>query len=811
MRVFAPPSPRLLCVAALSCVLATALSLPLTAPDAVRAQSPYPPLRGYVANGTDIALSEARINNEFQERLADAHGLDGIVLLVENCEPDPEVYLDGALTHYGFADAPGVMSDGAVALLVCQEPRFVGSFWGADSPFADRFDADAVADAMTPGLQAGNFTGAVTSGLDEFVTAIELPEGSAALAGDESDGPNPLAGWLLGGLGVAAFLLWRRGKKETGSGGRRSATGSVDADGKGGNAATDDLQPVKDLDTALADLQRHLVPNSTAFARLVGLYQPLGDEAVLALSERHRAMIERRKALESAAAGLVRGAQADPETGDPQVRRRYAEALEEATALRAYVHGLTDEADHADELVRNAAILAVDARKAIEAGRSAYAADRSKAQRDTLPDETTALAVPSLLADRAEAALTDGRRLEAGELAEDAVRIAERIAAFQPQVDTTEARIEEAATAFERIDDHAVTSWADIRGNGSEAEESIVTALDLFNRVLMADAAEFGNDLGDGFSASIEVPYGELDRAHTLADAVVERLAHIEQARADSAGLAESLAAELDEARAFLARPEVDREVGASPDVALDGAAAMLADARAAMTEPQPDWMAVRRLLLAANRSVDDALGGARAEQERMASLRRQLLAAKEEAKAAVDRLAMYTKVHRRDLGAEAGAAMPDVRDLARRAEAAEDAAEQQMEDALSEALRSAAAGWNAVRDRADTAYELAARDVARADERRKQYVPRPSWVGPTVPIPSGRRSWPAPRIGGGWGSMGGGLGGGWSSSPGPVIRPSRRSSWGGSSGGGGGSRGGATRVKPGGGSSGRRGGGRGW
>ena len=768
----------------------------------VLAQSPYPPLRGFVANGTEIAVSEARINNEFQERLTDAYALDGIVLLVEDCSPDPEVYLDEALVHYGLADAPGAMYDDAVAIFVCQEPSFVGSFWGADNLYADRFDDDAIADAMIPDLQAGNFTGAVTSGMDTLVASIEgrVESESNARSTSGSTESSPWRGWLLGGgMAAAAYFLWRRrGKDDKKADGQRN--------GAAPDAAPLELQPVKDLDVALADLRTHLTPTSGALARLVHLYEALGDDAMLALDERHKAMLRRRKSLEEQAAGLVRGAQADPETGDPEVRRRYAAALEEANALRAYINGLRHEADHAEELVESAAILAVDARKAIDTGRAAYAADRARDGRDTLPDEVTAMRIPTLLADRAESALSADQRLRAGELAEDAKLAAEHIGGFLAKTHTIEARIDEAAAAFERIDDHAESSWADIRGNGSEAEESVIAALDLFNRVLLADPEDFGDDLGDGFAASIDRAETELGRARTLADAVVERLAHIEQARAESAGLAEQIADELAEARAHLARPEIDREVGPGPEIALEQAAAQLAEARAAMTEPRPDWMAVRRSLLAADRAVDDALGGARAEQERVAALRRQLATARKEAEAAMGRLEQYLRVHRADLGAEAGSAMPDVRDGARRAADAEQQLESLSDDALSEGLRSAAGAWTAVRDRADGAYELASRDVARADERRKQYVPRPTWIGPTVPIPSRRRGWPMPRIGGGWGD----IGGGWSGSPGPIVRPPRRSSWGGSSGGGR-SRGGATRIKPGRGSSGRRGGGKGW
>ena len=57
---------------------------------------------------------------------------------------------------------------------------------------------------------------------------------------------------------------------------------------------------------------------------------------------------------------------------------------------------------------------------------------------------------------------------------------------------------------FERIDDYAEASWADIRGNGSEAEESLDAAAAQFGRVLEANRSAFGSDA----AAALRILYG---------------------------------------------------------------------------------------------------------------------------------------------------------------------------------------------------------------------------------------------------------------------------------------------------------------
>jgi len=836
-------------ISALASALAVTLALGV-APFA-HAQSPLPERDGSVANGTDLALSAARIDGEFQAAIGEPFGFDGLYLMVPDCRPDPEVYLDQALAAYGLAAADGQLDDGALVWFVCTEtPRFAGFFWSDDNPYAEALDEDDVVDAMIAQLADGNVTGAAVDGIEVVAEALAaggvapdeggLDDGASrtdgAVGGEPALGDAELAGsegresgGLFGGipawaLVVAAALVgywwWRRRERASG------------APGQGASAAPAPGGPVEAADPladALAALDARLAENPPALARLILLHQPLGEAAMLALHERHETMLARAASLRQHAAELR------PPAGSAEVlalppgspehaaataeAEDYAAALAEARALLAYVDGLPAEAEHAEMLEDRAPVLAVEAQKALDAAATRYAAALASPElaSDGLPSALAALAFPRRLAELAEAALSSGRRLEAGERAEDAAGLAERVAALVEWLRDAERAVAAARSTFDQVDDYAEASWADIRGNGSEADESLDAAARLLHDLVALDPGALDDDPAVGFAAGLARVTEEIDRARDLAAAIGERLAAIRAARDGAPRLVDAVAAEIAQARAWLARPEVAREVGAGPAATLDALGAELDAVRAVVGASAPDWLAVRRRLDAADQAVDAVLGEARASQARVQARRRQLETSRVDAEAALAKAEQYAAAHRRDVGGGASARLIEARAAAARALEAERALDDG--EALDEALLAAAEAWRAVDRLADAAYEEAAGDVRAADGQRQAYHPRAEWLGPVVDLPVPRRSTGGgifDALSGGFGGFGGlggssgGLGGG---RPRSVPRPS---AWGGRSSGrsgGGGSSGGSGsgRRSSGGGSSTRRGGGRGW
>jgi hypothetical protein len=792
-------------MARFTCAAVVAAALVVTVVASVGAQSAFPERDGVVANGTDMALSAARINNDFRERIGDPYALKGLVLVVDDCRPDPEVYLDQALVHYDLAPRAGALANDTVAWLVCLDPRYTGFFYAAENPYANVLDEGAATDVMVEDLRASNFTGAFTGSIDvvagQLAASSWAPEPTGEVvqsappvglpdtaASGQSNGAASGSGATGGGRGAASWLAPLVALGAAGAGVWLWRRRSPQAKEVQGRAVP---EPVRLMDEKLADLEKRLTPENNAQARLVLAYESLGDEAMLAINQRHEAMLARFKALQDGAATLRARATAGP-VDPPALAEQYRAPLAEADALIAYVNGLATEADHVEMWDERAPVLAVDARKSIDAARARYTADAAGLQ---LPAVDMALAFPTALVDAAERALTAGQRIPAGRQAEDAGTIADRTGALPGTLRTVDAAVDEASGLFARFETFAESSWADIRGNGSEAEESLDTAVAMFGRIVGAEHGAFGADAGAGYLASLDQVDAEVERARGLVTAITERLTFLQRAREQAATAIDGVQKDIDDARAWIARPEVDPDVSAAPVTALEAAEATLKEVRLAVGAPKPDWVAVLRLVNAADRATDDALASARAEQERVAARRRQLESTRTDAEAAVDRVERFLGAHRADAGAASVEGVNAARATLERAGEAERAAEAVQDVARADALATAATAYQRAREQADAAYNALASEVARADEKRQSEVRRRDWMGPIVPTPMG----PFSR-GGMWGGgFGGGLGG-------SISPPSRPSSWGSRPSGGGGSIG-----SSGGGSSSRRGGGRGW
>lgn len=779
-------------------LLLLALLLLTLGPSPAAAQSPYPPRDGVLAVEEGIALSAERVQREFAERLGKAE-VDGLFLVVKSCQPDPEAYLDEALAHYRLAPGAGQMYDDAVVWLVCYDPRFVGIYYSSENPLSPGFEqarvSELVAGAMGEKLAAGNLTGSLVSGIEGLAGALpraaEAPapaagSGAAAPAGapaaadasppttPDSDGDTGrMLAWLaLGGCGLGGLWLWRRERDR-----KRSAAQRAAKDGESGS-------PREALAGKLTELKARLTADSPAFSRLALAYGSISDGAMLEVNQRHQAMVGRLAALDGRVGRLPAKADA----------AELASLSGEADQLLAYVDEVALEAEHVTMLQEKAAVLAVDARKTIQAVKEVYAARRPKLEGLNFPGSDQALAIPTLLVDQAESRLSAGDRLSAGRLAEDAQSLAERLSQLLERIGSLDQRIDEGVLLFDRVEAYAETNWADIRGNGSEAEESWEAAVTLLERILRGAEEAFGADPAAGFMASLEQVAGELDRAGHLVDAIGERLQRLDQARGTAVSGLDGLRKSIQEARSFLAGPEVGADVDQTPEGLLDQAAAAAQSIVALMGQEKPDWMAILRLLEEAQQQVAGALSDARAQDAQLDALKAVWETARQSAATAIDRAQGYLSSHRGDLDAASTGLLEPAQAALRAADEAWRQSAGLEDRARAERINAATSRAQEARDAADQAYQSLAAAIAR-EEQRRSYIPRPSWIGPIVPFPVDRRSmFPLDPFGGGGGGRIGAAGlprpSGWGGRPRASTRPL---------GGGGGSSGT------------RRGGGQGW
>jgi hypothetical protein len=766
------------------------------------AQSPYPTRDGFVANGTDLSMSSARLSAEFDERLWSPYGLEGIAIVVDSCEPDPEVYLDGALPHYGLADAAGRQADEALVWLICFTPRYVGFTWAANNPYSAFLDDEAATLPMVAQLQAGNFSGALLDSLDVVVEQVEratLPAVARTSVARpdpirpvEAASPRPvepalgvvqnadngessrlgqaLVPLLLAGGGIGALLLRRRRTVK---------------------------RPAKDpwvaLSERIATLREALGQESMSFARLVIASQALGDEAILELHRTHSAMRDEVERVERRSAA-ARGAARTMESAEAQAELEVVSA--ELAAIELYATQLDSRAEHAERLIENAPLMLVDVRKALEKADARLAAAAAHIE---LPPAAALLRFPTYLADGGEASLTDGDRLTAGRRAEDAASIVERTVGIADRLLDLDQRAQNTGRDFERLEAFALTSWADVEGNGSEAEQSLDAVPVLLERLADTPRERLGSNPMDGYAANLGVIESELDRADRLLASIAERILAIEAARDAVRPLLGELRDELVKAREWLRSPDVDPNVDPSPDVRLDRCSERLAAAERGVSESLPDWPELLRELAAIDLEIDAALADARAQAERVEALTRQSESERTAADGAVNRAHRFATSHSRDVS-EAAVGEVDAARVALDLGIAAVARAAVVEDRRRvEALEQAVAHFAAALAAADAAYAAMSADFRRAEESRRPIGPRRDWLSEGFPSWGG-----SPSVStGSWGSS------------------SRQSSWGSSSGGsssrssGGSSSprssGGSSSSRSSGGSSTRRGGGRGW
>jgi chromosome segregation ATPase len=592
--------------------------------------------------------------------------------------------------------------------------------------------------------------------------------------------------FLLGGALLVAVWWWRRR--------RRARDGAL----PGAAQATGEWRVMSDR---VAALKKSLTAANPSVARVILAYEPLGDEAVLGVHRRHQGNIDRLGALD----GRLEAAMQTLGATDQDESASQLESMSnEVAALEAYVKEMDAEAAHAEMLTERAGILAVEAREALAQSAAALVSlsaelDRDADQEPLFPSSEALLAVATAAADGAEDWLAAGNRLAAGRSAEEAAEMARRLETIASDWRALRTRVIESSDLYRHLDGFAPESWADVSGNGHEAEESLDTVPAMLHRLAGTatgggSGRAFGKDTSAGFLASLEAVEAELARGNRLLDGVADRLARIETDRDRATPALDSARADLERARIHLADPKVDAAVGAGPTDTLDQATAALDEAQGEIATALPDWPGVVALVERATRLTSQALADAKLEMERLASARRLVDSSAKTAESAVARADGFMSVHARDLGSAHLPKLQRARDALDEGEARRRAADQLQDEQAIAGLAAAQSQLEEAARLANEAYEAMAADFARLESRRTEYVPRPDWMSPTVPVPVDIRPKLFPSGQRGWRD---------------VSAPRRPSSWGSrpSSGTGGGSRD-SSGSRP---SSSRRGGGRGW
>lgn len=305
----------------------------------------------------------------------------------------------------------------------------------------------------------------------------------------------------------------------------------------------------------------------------------------------------------------------------------------------------------------------------------------------------------------------DSIRLRIANVAKDAEELGERLQAVK-------AKIEEGRTVFEELASHPEAVWEPVRGNGTEAENRLESAMAIHSGLSLRPESAWED------AESIRTAGGLLDQAESLMRSVAARHKAVREAREAAAGELEAAKADLSKARAYLEEFDEDTRDVLKGDVEKAWRTYDAADAES--RKERPDYLRVVDLALKANREAGRIYEEARNEREAAERLRRLAESSVQDAERAYSAAKEYEEDHRADVGSRARELLKRARDVLENARA-------EMFD-LAGRVKAAAQA----KELADAALSAAMEDLRAAEDRRERR--RRSTVV-LVPPFAGRRS----------------------------------------------------------------------
>ncbi|MEZ4632033.1 MAG: hypothetical protein R2880_15205 [Deinococcales bacterium] len=647
----------------LSRFFSTFLLLGLALSGYAQMSSPFPRLNGVVA--TDGSRLDAAAINRSAEALTE-QGIKTLVLFMDGpigeSLDESEVYFQKALQNYGLASSGGINDDvlgilvGTRQLSQSENTRPIFIYYGTklDELMEKRLGsvnfADSLRNNMVNDLQEGNFTKAITNALDS--TNRGLKGGATSL---------PWTWWLLGGTGVVggAYALSRRKKSsEVAPKGRALGpnTGANAASASEGLAA--DINQIKmELSNLLIDLesqgeqamgQDHYLPSDYRQHKDLVLMEKLTAQDRPEFWQRLRADYdEERLRLEHSGQIFIRLADKDPlsESEVAELKR----ALDQAQSARDFSAGLeqkvselqreiTNFSSGLKEVEQNLRNLEVDYER-LEG--IAHKEDIFRPLNQQLDYVATAVkedkpmkAIDLLYKTRED---INGLRQKLEQRAELRRTGPTRLEALEQAGEKAKALITRGVAAFDKVDDYAPSNWADIRGNGSEAQHAAERAFELWQE---AEAFQRQDEVILAASYMDEA-FAELKRVDDLIAAIETRLENLDRAKHSAQSQLAQLRAEIGEQERF--SQAVDDEENR---IAFAKARELLISADRLMAEEAKDWLSIMRLIQEADELGDKAYAKSKELAERLSQQQRRTDSEKQETLAEFDKLRRYLQVH---------------------------------------------------------------------------------------------------------------------------------------------------------------------
>ncbi len=222
----------------------------------------------------------------------------------------------------------------------------------------------------------------------------------------------------------------------------------------------------------------------------------------------------------------------------------------------------------------------------------------------------------------------------------------QHLASLHQRHSEIEHEIAQGHKTFDVVDEFAESSWHDIAGNGSEAEESAAEAA----RLLAAATTANTMDAQDFVTAKVYLDDAadELDRAHELIAMIEQRLKDLQHARATARAELEAATQDIQAGWQYV--KQHDSDVGTAPEEQLRAAEQLVQTATTASQQAKPDWLQVVRTAQQANELADQALAGARSEVEQMNKFRARIERQQQLTVAALTKTTNFASAHILDI-----------------------------------------------------------------------------------------------------------------------------------------------------------------
>jgi archaellum component FlaC len=284
--------------------------------------------------------------------------------------------------------------------------------------------------------------------------------------------------------------------------------------------------------------------------------------------------------------------------------------------------------------------------------------------------------------------------------------------------------LDKSAAAFTAFKEFSPTSWRDVQGNGTEAQNALNRAQELWEQAQedndMAGPQEF-----DRAKTNLEGVSAELEQAKKLLEAVDTRLQDLQTAKATAKDQLALVEKDIAEFQTTLRGPEVDRNVGQAPELKLSQAKTFLDKARAELSQSLPDWLVIMQSVQSADKIADEALNLMRSEQEAMERRQVRLNSEKIEAQTSLQRLLNYVQVHHGEISQTTAAQAEQLNLQFQQAEAKEQSAKGLSEERLGQTLEQVATLFDGVQQQADVLFTQAEKDFSSLETLRKQVAER--------------------------------------------------------------------------------------